>query len=58
VVVEMLLEGESTVIGALADSVEEVVDLEPDQIEPAPGSARRSGRSLSRAWGSATGISP
>ena len=25
-----------TVIGALADSVEEVVDLEPDQIQPAP----------------------
>jgi purine-binding chemotaxis protein CheW len=24
------------VIGALADSVEEVIDLEPDQIEPAP----------------------
>ncbi len=36
VVVEVLLEGESTVIGALADSVEEVIDLEPDQIEPAP----------------------
>ena len=36
VVVEMLLEGESTVIGALADSVEEVIDLEPDQIQPAP----------------------
>jgi purine-binding chemotaxis protein CheW len=36
VVDEVLLEGESTVIGALADSVEEVVDLEPDQIEPAP----------------------
>jgi purine-binding chemotaxis protein CheW len=36
VVVEMLLDGESTVIGALADSVEEVIDLEPDQIEPAP----------------------
>ncbi len=35
VVVEMLLEGESTVIGALADSVEEVIDLEPDQIQPA-----------------------
>ena len=34
VVVEMLLEGESTVIGALADSVEEVIDLEPDQIQP------------------------
>jgi len=36
VVVEMLVEGEPTVIGALADSVEEVVDLEPDQIQPAP----------------------
>jgi len=36
VVVEMLVEGEPTVIGALADSVEEVIDLEPDQIQPAP----------------------
>lgn len=36
VVVEMLLDGEPTVIGALADSVEEVIDLEPDQIEAAP----------------------
>ncbi len=36
VVVEMLLEGEPTIIGALADSVEEVIDLEPEQIEPAP----------------------
>ena len=32
----MLVEGESTVIGALADSVEEVIDLEPDQIQPPP----------------------
>ncbi len=36
IVVEVSLEGESTVIGALADSVEEVIDLEPDQIQPAP----------------------
>jgi purine-binding chemotaxis protein CheW len=36
VVVEMLIEGESTIIGALADSVEEVIDLEPEQIQPAP----------------------
>ena len=36
VVVEVVLDNESTVIGALADSVEEVIDLEPDQIEPAP----------------------
>src|SRR5579863_3733059 len=36
VVVEVVLDGETTVIGALADSVEEVIDLEPEQIEPAP----------------------
>jgi len=36
VVVEMLLDGEATIIGALADSVEEVIDLEPEQIQPAP----------------------
>ena len=36
VVVEVILEGESTIIGALADSVEEVIDLEPEQIQPAP----------------------
>src|SRR4051794_1737608 len=36
VVVEMQVEGEAAVIGALADSVEEVIDLEPEQIQPAP----------------------
>jgi purine-binding chemotaxis protein CheW len=36
VVVEVMLEGESTVIGALTDSVVEVIDLEPNQIQPAP----------------------
>jgi purine-binding chemotaxis protein CheW len=36
VVVEMLVDGEISVIGALADSVEEVIDLEPDQIQPPP----------------------
>jgi purine-binding chemotaxis protein CheW len=36
VVVEVVLENESFVIGALADSVEEVIDLEPDQIQPPP----------------------
>jgi purine-binding chemotaxis protein CheW len=36
VVVEVMLEGEATVIGALTDSVVEVVDLEPAQIQPAP----------------------
>jgi purine-binding chemotaxis protein CheW len=36
VVVEVLFENEAIVIGALADSVEEVIDLEPEQIRPAP----------------------
>jgi purine-binding chemotaxis protein CheW len=36
VVVEVMLDNEPIVIGALADSVEEVIDLEPEQIEPAP----------------------
>lgn len=36
VVLEVLLDNESIVIGALTDSVEEVIDLEPDQIRPAP----------------------
>ncbi|MES2393473.1 MAG: chemotaxis protein CheW [Acidobacteriota bacterium] len=36
VVLEVQLDGESVVIGALADSVEEVIDLEPEQISPAP----------------------
>lgn len=36
VVVEVVLGGESTVIGVLADSVEEVIDLEPEHIQPPP----------------------
>jgi purine-binding chemotaxis protein CheW len=36
VVVEVMLDDETLVIGALADSVEEVIDLEPEQIQPAP----------------------
>lgn len=36
VVVEVSLEEETTVIGALVDSVQEVFELEPEQIEPAP----------------------
>ena len=36
IVVEVNLEGENIVLGALADSVQEVVELEPGMIEPAP----------------------
>ncbi|SPF41707.1 Scaffold protein CheW associated with MCPs of class 34H [Syntrophobacter sp. SbD1] len=36
IIVEIEIDGENTVLGALVDSVQEVMDLEPDQIEPAP----------------------
>ena len=36
IIVEVSLDGESTVLGAMADSVQEVFELETDQIEPAP----------------------
>jgi purine-binding chemotaxis protein CheW len=36
IVVEMTLEGDNFVIGVLADAVQEVIDLEPEQIEPPP----------------------
>lgn len=36
IIVEVDLEGESTIIGALADSVQEVFELKEDQIDPPP----------------------
>ena len=36
IIVEVTVDAETTVLGAMADSVQEVLDLEPDQIEPAP----------------------
>ena len=36
IIVEISLDGDTTILGALADSVQEVIDLEPDKIEPAP----------------------
>ncbi len=36
IIAEIEMDGDVTVLGALADSVQEVVELEPDQIEPAP----------------------
>ena len=36
IVVEMTMEGDQIVIGVLADAVQEVIDMEPEQIEPAP----------------------
>jgi purine-binding chemotaxis protein CheW len=36
IIVEIELDGDKVVLGALADAVQEVIDLEPGQIEPAP----------------------
>jgi purine-binding chemotaxis protein CheW len=36
IIVEVTVDNEATILGALADSVQEVMDLEPDHIEPAP----------------------
>jgi purine-binding chemotaxis protein CheW len=36
IIVEVKVDDETTVLGALADSVQEVMDLEPGHIEPAP----------------------
>lgn len=36
VVVEISIDDDTTVLGALVDSVQEVFELEPNQIEPAP----------------------
>ena len=36
IVMEVVHDGETMVLGSLADSVQEVLELEPDQIEPPP----------------------
>ena len=36
IVVEVSMDGDSTLLGALADSVQEVVEMEPESIEAAP----------------------
>lgn len=36
IIVEVELDGETTILGALADSVQEVMELDRDQIEPPP----------------------
>jgi purine-binding chemotaxis protein CheW len=36
IIVEVTVDNETTILGALADSVQEVMDLEAGQVEPAP----------------------
>ncbi len=41
IIIEVNIEGTSTVLGALADSVQEVIDLKAEQLEPAPSFGTR-----------------
>ena len=36
VIIEVFLDGEETILGILVDSVQEVISLEPEQIDPPP----------------------
>lgn len=36
VIIEVVLDGEETILGILVDSVQEVISLEPEQIDPPP----------------------
>ncbi len=51
VVMELELDGEPTVVGGIADSVHEVIELEPSQIEPPPRIAMRWRTELIRGMG-------
>jgi purine-binding chemotaxis protein CheW len=55
VVVEAFFEGETLVVGALADSVQEVFELEPAQIEPPPRMGTRLNTEFIRGMGNHEG---
>lgn len=41
IIIDVSIDGQTLVLGALADSVQEVVDLKPEQLEPAPSLGTR-----------------
>jgi purine-binding chemotaxis protein CheW len=51
VVMELELDGDTTVVGGVADSVHEVIELEPSQINPPPQIAMRWRTELIRGMG-------
>ena len=54
IIIEVNIDGQSTVLGALADSVQEVIDLRPDQLEPAPTLGTRVDNKFIQAMGKAS----
>lgn len=55
IVVEVLHENDVVVVGALADSVQEVFELEPDQIEPPPHIGTKINSTIIRGMGKSGG---
>jgi purine-binding chemotaxis protein CheW len=53
IIIEVNINGCSTVLGALADSVQEVIDLRPEQMEPAPTLGTRVSNQFIQAMGKA-----
>ena len=51
VVIELEMDGEVTIVGGVADSVHEVIELEPSQINPPPSIASRWRTDLIRGMG-------
>lgn len=51
IIVEVAVDKETTILGALADSVQEVLDLGPDHIEPAPKIGTRLNTAFIRGMG-------
>ncbi len=54
IIIEVSIDGHSTVLGALADSVQEVIDLHKDQLEPAPTLGTRVNNKFIQAMGKAS----
>ena len=51
IIIEVNIDGQSTVLGALADSVQEVIDLRPAQLEPVPTLGTRVNNKFIQAMG-------
>ena len=57
IITEVEVEGETLVLGAMVDSVQEVLDLEPEQIKASPRIGVNSTQTPFGGWGNATASS-
>jgi len=51
IIIEVNIDGQKTVLGALADSVQEVIDLQQEQLEPVPALGTRVSNEFIQAMG-------